>query len=289
MDSASARRAKLRQRAGDGRFLAWVIAVAAAMTACSVLLGLAIATTADMLRHSVIDSVFDDRESIPTFWGVGTLGYLWSLGMIGTLVGSIVASWLIDAYRGGGPQPRILAALASCAAAVAIVVDAPTWLNPLAVGIRLDPVFHEDTSWSVFGWIAYYADLWLPVLSVAIAGLVVAHAIRHYRRLRRQIADRDRLLAEGPRAKGAVTAVTLRITTNDQGQRSVAGSEVTVRFTDAQGADRWVTRFSRGRAAIPAAGPAEVLFDPRRPDDEDLVFVAFHPDPTPQEWIGTEL
>jgi hypothetical protein len=289
MDPAEVQRAKRRQREGDPRFLAWAIAVAAVMTGCAAMFGLAIAATADMMRHSIIDSVFDDRLPLPMFWGPGTLGYLWSVGMIGTLAGSIVASWLLDMYRGGEQQPRILASLATCAAAVAIVANAPTWLDPLEVGVEVDPVFHEDEPWSIFGWIAYYAEIWLPVLALAIAGLVVAHAIQHYGRLRRQIADRGRMLAEGRRTKGAVTEMVLRTATNDQGQRSITGTEVTVRFSDAHGVERWVTRVSRGRTGLPARGFAEVLFDPRRPGDDHLIFVAFHPDPDPPEWIGAEL
>lgn len=289
MDPTAAKRAKRMQRAGDPRFLAWAIAVASVMTGCAAMVGLAIASTADMLRHSIIDSIFDDRLPFPTFWGAGTLGYLWSLGMIGTLVGSIVASSLLDTYRGGERQPRILACLTACAIAAAVVADAPTWLAPLEVGIESDPVFHEDAPWSVFGWTAYYADIWLPGIALAIAGLVVAHAIRHYRRLQRQIADRGRLLMEGRRARGGITEVVLRTATNDQGQRSVVGAEVTVRFTDAHGVERWVTRFSRGRAGIPTTAFAEVLFDPRRPGDDRLIFVSFHPDPTPPEWIGPAL
>ncbi|MEU5155252.1 hypothetical protein [Glycomyces sp. NPDC021274] len=289
MDPVAAQRAKRLQRTGDRRFLAWAIAVAAIMTGCAALCGLAVAATADMLRHSIIDSVFDDRLPFPTFWGMGTLGYLWSLGMIGTFTSAKVASWLLDTYRGGEQQPRILPSLAVCAAAAAVVADAPTWLAPLEVGIESDPVFHEDAPWSVFGWTAYYADIWLPVIVVIIAGLVVAHAIRHYRRLQRQIADRDRLLAEGRRTRGAITDMVLRTSANDQGQRSVVGAEVTVRFTDAHGVERWVTRFSRGRTAMPTTGFAMVLFDPRRPGDDHLIFVSFHPDPTPPEWIGTAL
>ncbi|MDN3243377.1 hypothetical protein [Glycomyces tritici] len=289
MDPAAVRRAKRRQRAGDRRFLAWAVVVATVMTGCAVLLGLAIGATADMLRHSIIDSVFDDRLPFPTFWGGGTLGYLWTLGTAGTLFGSIAASWLLDTYRSGERQPRILAALAVCAVAAAVVADAPTWLEPLEVGIRLDPVFHEDTAWSVFGWIAYYADVWLPGIAVVIAGLVVAHSISHYRSLRRQIADRSRLLMEGRRTAGAVTGVELRTATNDQGQRSIVGAEVTVRFTDTHGVERWVTRFIRGRSGVPTTAFSEVLFDPRRPGDDHLIFVAFHPDPAPPEWIGADL
>lgn len=289
IDPADAQRTKRLQRAGDRRFLAWAVVVGAVMAAGAFLLGLAIASTADLLRHFTIDSTFDDRVPYPMFWGAATLGILWSLGMAGTLIGSMTGTWLIDTYRGGEQQPRILTSLAACAVAAAVVLDAPTWLAPLEVGVERDPVFHEDKPWSVFGWAAYYADLWVPGLAVVIAGLVVAYAIQHYRALRHQIADRSRLLREGRRTRGAVTGVKLRTTTNDQGQRSIVGADVTVRFTDAHGAERWVVRFSRGRASIPSIGFAQVLFDPQRPGEDELIFVSFHPDPTPPEWIGAAI
>lgn len=286
-DPNDALRAKRLRRTGDPRFLVAAIAVSAVVAVSAVLLGLAIAATAEMLRHFAIDSTFDDRVPFPTFWGHGTLGYLWTLGTAGTLTGSIAVSSLFGAYRGGEQQPRLLASLTACAIATAVMADAPTWLEPLQVGIKLDPEFHEDTPWSVFGWIAYYADIWFPGIVLLIAVLVVAHSIRHYRRLRSQIADRERLFVDGRRTKGVVTGVALRTTVNDQGQRSILGSEVTVKFTDHLGVERWVMRFNRGRAAIPAF--PEVLFDPVRPGDDDLIFVSFHPDPTPPDWIGTPL
>lgn len=286
IDPADQQRERRRRRVGDPRILVAFIASAALMAVGAFLFGLAIATTADMLRHVLIDSTFDDRIPFPMFWGAGTIGYLWMLGSIGAIGGSGFAVWLLDMYRGGEQQPRILAALGTCAAAAAVVLNAPTWLEPLAVGIKLDPVFHEDDPWSVVGWIAYYADVWLPTLVVIIAGLVVTHAIRHYGRLRRQLAARDRLLAEGRRTTGAITAATLRTSVNDQGQRSIVGTDVMVKFTDDQGVDRWVARFNRDRTAILGSGFVAVLFDPRRPGDDDLIFVAFHRDPMPAEWIG---
>ncbi|MFC3491085.1 hypothetical protein [Glycomyces rhizosphaerae] len=288
-DPAASQRAKRQRRAGDRRFLRGAIAAAAGMVAFAFLFGLGIATTVDMLRHFAIDSTFDDRLPYPMFWGPGTLGFLWILGLGGLIAGSSAASHLLDAYRGGELQPRILASLAAGAVAVAVVVDAPTWLDPLEVGVTLDPVFHEDTPWGAAEWIAYYADRWFPALALVIAGLVVAFSIRHYRRLRRQIADRNRLLREGRRTMGTITDAAQRTTTNDQGQRSVVGVEVTVKFTDDRGVDRWVIRFSRGRSALPGRGFAAVLFDPLRPSVDDLIFVSFYPDPTPAEWIGPEI
>jgi hypothetical protein len=60
-----------------------------------------------------------------------------------------------------------------------------------------------------------------------------------------------------------------------------------VKFTDANGTDRWVKRRSTNRSAMPGPGVAMVLFDPLQPGDEDLIFVAFTAEPTPPDWIGT--
>ncbi|SDE56184.1 hypothetical protein [Glycomyces harbinensis] len=286
-DPAASRREKRRRLAGDPGVLAAAIACAALMAASAFVVGLAIGETADMLRDTVINSSFDDREPYPMFWGLGTFGYLWVGGLGGLIGGSAAATHLLDTYRGGERQPRILASLAFCAIAAGVAVNAQTWLEPLEVGTKLDPVFHEDAPWSVFGWIAYYADIWLPALAVTIAATVVVSSVRLQGRLRRQIAERDRLLAEGRRVKGAITEVSIRTSVNDQGQRSIVGAEVTVRFTDGQGVQRWVTRFSRDRAAMPGTGFVEVLFDPQRPGVEDLIFVSFQRDPAPAEWIGT--
>lgn len=287
IDPVAARRATRLRRAGDRRFLAAATACAAVVAVCAFLLGLGIAEIANMLRHSMIDSVFDDRTPMPTFWGIGTIGYLWALGPIGTIAGSAAAAWLLDAYRGGEPQPPMLAPIATCAVAVAVVLNARTWLAPLEVGVRLDPVFHEDEGWGVFGWIAYYADLWFPALVAVVAVLVVVFAIGHRRRLRRQLADRDRLLVTGRRVKGTVTEVAVRTAANDQGHLSVVGAKVTVKFSDDQGSERWVTRSSRDRNTI--SGTAEVLFDPRRPGDDSLIFVALLRDPLPADWLGTSI
>jgi hypothetical protein len=119
-----------------------------------------------------------------------------------------------------------------------------------------------------------------------IAALVTGYAIKYNRRLRRQIADRNRLLTEGRKVPGAITDVSIRTSQNDQGHRSVVGADVVVKFTDLQGTDRWVTRRAENRSAIPTSDTALVLFDPLRPEADDLIFVAFEPDPLPSDWIG---
>lgn len=286
-DPVAVRRAKRQRQAGRPALLAGAILGAVAQAACAFVLGLGIGALVEVLRHSVTDSVFDDRVPYPTYWGPATMGILLAVGSIGLVIAAGITWKLVDLYRGGDKRPALLAPLGLCAVAAGVTVDAQTWIEPLKVGTKVDPAFHHDKQWSVFGWIAYYADTWLPALVIVIAALVVGYAIRHNRRLKQQIADRNRLLAEGRRVQGEITDVTIRTSQNDQGQRTIVGADIVVKFTDPRGTDRWVTRRSEDRSAMPGTGYAEVLFDPLRPGDDDSIFVAFHRDPAPRDWIGT--
>jgi hypothetical protein len=286
-DPAAVRRQRQQRYTGNPSILAAAIAGATLKVVCGFVLGLAIGASVDLLRHSIIDSVFDDRLAYPTYWRPATFGILFVIGAIGLAAASTVSSKLIDLYRGGEKQPVLLTPLAFCAIAAGIVADAVTWLEPLEVGTTLDPAFHHDKPWSAFGWIMYYADIWFPVLAILVALAVVGYSIKHNRRLRQQIADRIRLLAEGSRVEGTITEVTIRTSQNDQGHRSIVGADITVKFTDPLGVDHWVKRLSRNRSAMPGPGFAEVLFDPQRPEVDELIFVTFERDPGPGDWIGT--
>jgi hypothetical protein len=88
-----------RRRRFEGRLLLLVSAIGAATVAvaCAAALGIMIGDLAEDFRHSIIDSVFDDRESGPTFWGPGTPAYLWILGTFGLLGSAALANWSIRA------------------------------------------------------------------------------------------------------------------------------------------------------------------------------------------------
>lgn len=260
---------------------------AVAQAVCAFVLGRGIGALVEVLRHTFTDSVFDERVPYPTYWGPATIGILLVVGGIGMVVAAGVTWSLVDRYRGGEKRPALLAPLGVSAVAAGVVVDSRSWIKPLEVGTKVDTAFHTDESWSVFGWIAYYADIWFPALLVVIAVLFVVFGIKHNRRLKQQIADRTRLLTEGRRVEGEITEVTIRTSQNDQGQRTIVGADIVVKFADAHGTDRWVTRRSNDRSAMPGTGYAEVLFDPMRASEEDLIFVAFHRDPAPGDWIGT--
>jgi len=290
VDPVALRRKNRYERAGRRGFLVAAVGGAVVMAVAAFLLGLAVGWLAGDFRHMLINSVFDDRERMPTYWGPATLGLLWSVGIFGVMVSALVTLWLIDAYRGDERPLLLLPPLGLCGVAAGVVVDSQRWLAPLKVGMEVDPVLsHEDKPWDVFAWAAYYSQIWFPILAVVLAALVVLGSFRFNRRVGRQIAERTRLLRDGRRTKGRITDVALRTSTNDQGQRSVVGADVVVNYTDNQGIERWVTRRSRDHAIMSGSGSAQVLYDPLWVDDDNLVFVSFHPDPYPPEWIGATL
>ncbi|WP_344177477.1 hypothetical protein [Kribbella lupini] len=288
MDPVAARRAQRLSRQGQPKFLAGAIVAGIAQLGAAFCCGLAIGTMVDLLRSGVIDSSFADNDPAVDsgFLGLATLPVLLVVGVFGLMLTGGVTRHLIAAYTGGEKQPIRQTPVVVLAVAAGVLADTTTWTTPLQVGTKVDPVFHEDESWSAFGWVMYRADVWLPALLLVIAALVTVYAIKHNRRLRRQIADRNRLLTEGRKVTGAITDLSIRTSQNDQGQRSVVGADVVVKFTDLQGTDRWVTRRAENRSAIPTADTALVLFDPLHPEADDLVFVAFQPDPLPGDWIG---
>jgi hypothetical protein len=288
VDPIAARRAKRVQRAGRPGFLigALIAGVVQVLAACC--LGLGISMGIEGFRLSILDSIFADNDPVGDgFLGVATIPVVAVMGTFGLIVSGLTCSHLLDVYRGGEKRPVLMGPITLWVITAGIFLDSRGWTDPLSVGEQLDPVFHEDHGWSSFGWVMYYAEIWLPALFVVIALLATLYAVKHNARLRKQIAERNRLLAEGRKVTGQITDVTVRTTTNDQGQRSTVGAQVIVKFTDLQGTDRWVTRHVQGREAVPSMGEALVLFDPLRPDAVDAIFVAFVPDPLPGDWIGT--
>ncbi|MFB6722988.1 hypothetical protein ACFCV3_22610 [Kribbella sp. NPDC056345] len=288
VDPIAERRAKRLRRAGLPRVLAGAVVAGIAQLGAAVCFGLAIGGVVEMLRSGVTNSIFADQDPMADgFLGVATMPVLFIVGTFGLIVFAATTRHLVDLYRGGEKQPVLQTPATLWAIAAGVALSARSWSDPLAVGTKADPVFHQDKSWSTFGWVMYRADIWLPALAVVIAVLMSLYAVKHNRRLRAQIADRNRLLTAGRQVPGQITNVAVRTSQNDQGQRSVVGAEVVVKFTDLQGTERWVTRQAQDRSAVPTTDAAVVLFDPQRPDADDLIFVSFTPDPLPGDWIGT--
>lgn len=283
-DPVVARRERRRRFEGRPLLLVSAIVAAAVAVACAVALGVAVGELAEDFRHSIIDSVFDDRESEPTFWGAGTPAYLWMLGTFGLLGSTALANWSVRAYRGGERPPVVLAPVLFAVVATTVAAGTTRWLEPLDVGTRVDPVFHEDVPWNAGSWVAYAADVWFPTVLVIVAAVAIVGAVLHNRQLRAQRMLRTRLLKDGRRAPGTTTHVAPRTATNDVGQRSVVGATVEVQFTDDNGVERRVNRYTAQRTLKP--GGVEVLYDPLDPADERSVFIAFVRDPLPSEWVG---
>lgn len=283
-DPVVARRERRRRFEGRPAALLTAIGAATLAAACAVALGIMIGDLAEDMRHSIIDSVFDDRESGPTFWGLGTPAYLWILGTFGLLGSTALANWSIRAYRGGEQPPVVLVPVLFAVVATTVSVEATRWLEPLKVGTRVDPVFHKDLPWNAWSWVAYAADVWFPIVVGIVAALVVVGAVVRNRRLRAQRVLRTRLLQDGRRAPGTMTHVAPRTATNDVGQRTVIGATIDVRFVDDKGVERQVSRYTTERNLTP--GRVEVLYDPLDPANERRVFVAFVRDPLPSEWVG---
>ncbi|RXZ47469.1 hypothetical protein ESP57_12995 [Agromyces fucosus] len=285
-DPVVARRERRRRLEGRPAVLALIVVAVVVAMGCAVALGIMIGATVEDIRHSIIDSVFDERESEPTFWGPATTAILWILGTFGLLGSAAAASWSLDAYRGGERTPVVLVPALSAIVVAVVAIDATGWLEPLRVGTRVDPVFHHDVPWDAGSWVAYTADLWLPVLLIlAVAGGIVVVAV-HNRRLLEQRRLRTRLLREGRRVPGTIVGTTARTATNDVGQRSVIGATVDVRYTDHAGVGHRLSRSIRRRDVLAGGFSVEVLYDPARPGDDDAVFLAFDRDPDPSEWVG---
>jgi hypothetical protein len=285
-DPVVERRERRRRREGRPALLALIIVAVIVAVGCAVAIGIMIGATVEDIRHSIIDSIFDDRQSEPMFWGPATSGILWVLGTFGLLGSAATASWAIDAYRGGERTPVVLVPALSAVVVAVVAIDATGWLEPLRVGTRVDPEFHHDVPWNAGSWVAYTADIWLPVLLViALAAGIVVVAV-HNRRLLEQRRLRTRLLREGGRVPGRIVGMVARTATNDVGQRSVVGATVDVRYTDTAGIEHRLRRSIRRRDVLAGGFAVEVLYDPARPGDDETVFLAFDRDPDPSEWIG---
>ncbi|WP_405058704.1 hypothetical protein OG474_39075 [Kribbella sp. NBC_01505] len=288
MDPIAARRAKRLQRAGRPGFLVGGIIAGVVQVAAALCLGLGIAAMVGDLRIGVINSIFVDSDpGAEGLLGLASIPVFFMGGLIGVLAAAGTGHYLMQVYSGGEKQPARYSVVALWAAAAGLFLGGLTWSAPLTVGTRTDPVFQHDKPWGAGSWLMYRADIWLPAIGIVIAVAGTLYAIKYNRRLRLQLATRKRLLTEGRKVTGEITNVAVRTSQNDQGNRSVVGAEVIVKFTDLQGTDRWVTRQAQGRSAIPTVETAVVLFDPLHPEVDDSIFVTFVSDPLPGDWIGT--
>jgi hypothetical protein len=280
VDPAQARHDRLERWRGHPWLLAGAVVASVATLVLGGLAGLGFGGFLEIFRTMAIDSVFDDRgaEKPPyvVVWG--------TLGGLGCLVAALLAGAAVRRYRGRPSGPAFPVVLALAGATAGTGVSALDWLPPLAVGTAVDPVFHEDEAWGFWGWVCYYADWWAPALLLGLTLLAVAYAVGAGRRDAELTRTRDRLLAQGHRVPADVVEAKLHVARDEAGTRLV-GSTVTVSYTDSAGVRRWVTRRSRETGLMIGPGGAEVLFDPARPGDEKMVFVALRRYPVPADWL----
>ncbi|MFT4230623.1 MAG: hypothetical protein QM602_10055 [Microbacterium sp.] len=281
VDPAEAR----RQRAGDGpgrarlaRRARWCYL---AGTAASVVLGIGVALLFDTLRSQNIMPL-DDIDWFSIYTPPG-----W---MIVGLAGPILLAHASDLERRSlgrmhGSGLTLLLGFAAVTVGVVIAVLA-WWSRPAVVGLTPDP-FDDSapTQWGFGSWLLYTASWWLPALPAVVTVIFLLAWRTAERRAAAAAASRDFLLAHGARTTGRVVDARVLISTSDQGQRSVSGAIGTVRYLGG-GVDRWVERRTADAATVVTGAPAEVLYDPADPGDEDRIFVAFVRDPAPSEWIA---
>lgn len=188
-----------------------------------------------------------------------------------TLLGMFVVIAAARAWTGGrlsfpvvGPLTIWLAGLAA-----GLAFGVHRWPAPLTIGVRTDPAFGEDEPWSAVDWALYRAGGWIPWIAVALAlaSLAVGVVVRRRAAARRRTLDR--LLVQGWRARGDVTAIP----TLTEGSALVA--DWTVHFVDRLGTDRWFTSTGRfPRDDLPVRGDlVSVLYDPTAPGDMHRIFV----------------
>lgn len=273
-DPARQRRARLDQQ--RGRFA--MVYVGYALTIVLAYVGgLGVMSLVGLMRESMLLPGSSDDDSP---WLVMT--------MVLAFVAAIVA--VTTARRDKVARARVLASrlpglVGWVAFTVATFVGESRWRDPAVVG-ESPGFFDEDPAdpWGFDSWFLYRLDL-LPYLSVAITLLVAWWWWRTEQREGQLSADRDRLLASGRQVTGTITEAKIHHSTDDSGSRRVTGATATVRFADASGVDRWVTRRTSDASGIAPGFPAQVLFDPMAPGDLERIFVAFLPDPDPSDWI----
>ncbi|MCI0158773.1 hypothetical protein KNO15_18900 [Leifsonia shinshuensis] len=114
------------------------------------------------------------------------------------------------------------------------------------------------------------AWLWIPLAITAAAAVLVVLAVSARVGRRRQDGILDEVAATGRIVPGVVT----EIAEIDPSSGGLIGP-ITVKFADASGTDRWVTKLGQWRRAdLPKKGdPASVLFDPSAPGDTRRIWV----------------
>lgn len=251
-------------------------------------LGFAFGLLAGELRHSVIDSVFDDRDTMIES-RLFVMPALMTTGIFGLIAGLAGYYWAGRRYLGGEHPWPLPAPVGVVAVTLGFSAATLTWLAPLKVGTQVDPTFGHDQAWGWGSWIAYRMDLWIPLLLALASFTVIRWAVQTVRARVLARRERDRLLVEGVRVPGDLVDVRVQVSSDGDGSSRVIGATVTVRYLDHAHQQRWVERFTPDAALQVGPGGAVVLYDRDQPGADQLIFVAFRREPLPSDWIGARV
>lgn len=280
--AAADRRQKL---VGSGRALTAAILWALAGFAAAAILGFGIGGFFDQVRVVSINSVFSTWDGgIPvavrsTALPVGILGCVISVGAY--------SAWN-HRYTGRrtyyaiiGPASIVLLGLAT-----GVLVSLPMWAVPDAVGVSVDPVFHQDEAWDVGAWIMYAGIWWLPGIFLALALASIVGRLRA-QRLRRRNADLAAELLTTGRLVDAEVTSSPRLSTEAMAAARAAVS-LTFAFDDGHGSRRWVTCIALlpPREVPPEGASRPLVFDPRTPSDVKRIFVSPTGDLEPAAFVA---
>lgn len=280
VDPAQVRQDRIERWRGSPAMLVSAVAASVATLVLGYVAGMGFGSMVEQFRTMAIDSVFDDRgDGAPPYESVwGTFGFL------GCIAAGHLAAAAARRYQGRPTTPAFPVALALLAHTLGTWVSSRGWLPPLAVGVEVDPVFHDDEEWGLWAWVMYYADRWMPSLMLAVTSLAVVLIVRLARRQAELVRERERLLIYGRRVPADVVEVKLRVVSNESGSRAV-GATVTVSFVDLAEVRHWATCRTQEVGIATGAGRAEVLFDPERPTREKSIFVTFQRRPALSDWL----
>lgn len=170
-----------------------------------------------------------------------------------------------------GAASALRFATAAIGLTIGLLAFASSWTPPQIVGAR-EAYFSSGTQdWRLLEWVAYWAPVWLPVLTGVIAiATTTMTAVLIVRRIRSQGRTAE-VLATGIHVSGHVSEV--RVAEPDS--KEMCQVRFTVTDLDRTGQRRWVERTARlYKDEVPEIdGPAEIWYDGERLNDTSRMAV----------------
>ncbi len=271
-----------RRLEGSGKALAATLVWAFVGVVAATVLGFGIGGFFDQLRVMSINSVFGSWDGgIPVEWRSTAL----PVGIVGCLISmSAYGAWN-HRYTGRrtyyafiGPASIIVLGIT-----IGILISTNFWVAPDAVGVAVDPTFHNDEAWDFGAWVMYAGIWWLPGIFALLTVLSLITRARAQRFRRRNAGLVAELLASGRLVDAEVTSAPLPVT--DAARMALT---LTFAFDDGQGARRWVRCMTLLPVTeVPREGESRPLvFDPRSPGDVKRIFVSPTGDLDPAAFVA---